>query len=612
MCGLAGIVAPNLAAFAPRLQLMSSAIAHRGPDDSGTWSDDHAALVHRRLSIIDTSPAGHQPMLSHCGRYVMVYNGEIYNYIELRRELEQQGVVFRGHCDSEVLLAAFVAYGEQCLSKFNGMWAIAIWDRTSRRLFMARDRFGEKPLYYSIHKGGLLFASEIKAILSTGLPERSINERMLADFCAERVLDHTHQTFFRGISQLSPGTFGWWGDGDLKIRRYWQLAPDDPAPPRTDLIPELAALLEDAVRIRLRADTPVGTLLSGGLDSSGVTCIADRLAPGQVSAFSTIDRQPPEEAAGIDMVLSAHPGLGFHRDQPGDDCLDAELDACLWHQEEPFADGSMLAHFRLMRLARESGVRVLLTGQAADEVFAGYPGHLSIHLGGLLRQGRWQQARQFRQGLIRSGQTTRALNVIGQSLPLRLSAVLRQGQAARSIDWLAEGFRSATPEIAQGYAGVSGDPLNAALRLSITQRTLPGFLHYEDRNSMAFGVETRIPFLDHRLVSRVLPLSGAVKLAGSRTKSLLRQTLAGDVPPAISGRLAKQGYPAPLSRWLRNAAPATQARRVEQVAACPIIEFPKWQHRYQRFQAGHDSELPAVWRGLIVALWHARFIRPTA
>ncbi|MCC7040792.1 MAG: asparagine synthase (glutamine-hydrolyzing) [Burkholderiales bacterium] len=612
MCGIAGIVTSHPRRHLATIEAMSAMLAHRGPDDAGTWSDERAMLVHRRLSIIDTSTAGHQPMTSHCGRYVMSYNGEIYNYLELRRDLEHRGVLFRSQSDSEVLLAAFVAYGVEFLTMLNGMWAFAIWDRKAARLMVSRDRFGEKPFYYFVRDGSLVFASEIKALLATGWVEREPEPAMVADFCAERVSDHTERTFFKGISQLAPGTWGWWEDGVLSPKRYWRLPDDDHESNRGDLVEEIAALLGDSVRIRLRADTPVGTLLSGGLDSSGVTCLAAERVSGRLTAFSTVNRPPPEEAAGIELVLQAHGNVELRRDEPGSETLDDELTNCLWHQEEPFADGSMLAHFRLMRLARQSGIRVLLTGQGADEIFAGYPGYLAVHLGGLIRRGQWRMAAALWRSLVTSGQRLQLASIGGYALPKTISSEIRRRRKTASVDWIADGYRRVTPEIGEGYATNGGDALNEALRASLTCRTLPGFLHYEDRNSMAFGVETRIPYLDHRLVSKVLPTPGSSKLAGGRPKSLLRSALAGKVPEPIVRRLAKQGYPAPLGGWLRAEASDRRVARLEAVRECPLIDFGAWLRRHRRFQEGNDGELPAVWRGLIVALWHARFMRQIA
>jgi len=608
MCGIAGYVGPVPSDRLRQVEVMAGAVAHRGPDDAGHWHDGAAALAHRRLSIIDTSPAGHQPMLSACGRYVLTYNGEIYNYLELRGELESRGVSFRGHSDSEVLLAAFVNWGEECVTHFNGMWAFAIWDREVRRLFVSRDRFGEKPLYYTIRNRELWFASEIKALLAADIVERTPNPRAVADFAAERASDHTEETFFIGVLQLPPACSAWWDGRVLTIRRYWSLPADDPSPARRNLAEEVESLLEDAVRLRLRSDVAVGTLLSGGLDSSSVACLAAQVSAQPMAAFSTIDRQPPEEAAGIEQVLLVNRGLQLYRDDPGDDCIETDMAQCLWHQEEPFADGSMLAHFRLMRLARQSGVRVLLTGQAADEVFAGYPGFQAIHLGGLVRRGQLIEVLSFLYALRASGQSMPISGLGRYALPASLSARIRQRKALRSIDWLAPDWRRITAHVAAGYAHAGGDAVNSALRACLTERTLPAFLHYEDRNSMAFGVETRIPFLDHRLVERVLPVPGAVKLAHGHTKAVLRHAMAGRVPKTITTRLTKEGYPAPLARWLRRSPASRQSERIEQVAACPFIALDAWKCRYASFMAGDDDELPAIWRGLILSLWHSRFI----
>ena len=448
-------------------------------------------------------------MVSLCGRYVLAYNGEIYNFVELRRELEGRGVAFHSHSDSEVLLAAFATWGNDCVSRFNGMWAFAIWDRQLRRLFISRDRFGEKPFYYVIRGGAFWFASEIKALLAAGIAGRSVNPRAVADFAAERVSDHTEETFFEDVRQLPPASCGWFENARLKQQRYWELPADEAAPVNPDLAEEIGALLEDSVRLRLRSDVDVGVLLSGGLDSSSVSCLAAKFSDRTVASFSTINKPPPEEAAGIDAVLAAHPNLRPYRDEPGDDCLDQELEQCLWHQEEPFADGSMLAHFRLMRLVRASGIRVLLSGQGADEVFAGYPGFLSMHLGGLLRRGRLFEAASLLIALSHGGQSLPWAGAAGYALPDALRSVVRRRRIRNDADWLAADCRQVSDGVIEGYASSTGDPVNDALRACLSQRTLPGFLHYEDRNSMAFGVEVRAPFLDHRLVEKVLPVPGS-------------------------------------------------------------------------------------------------------
>lgn len=607
MCGIAGYVGPRVVDQYPKVVSMLASIAHRGPDDEGVWGDEHAILGHRRLSIIDTSSAGHQPMLSPCDRYVLSYNGEIYNYIELRRELERSGNVFRSHSDSEVLLAAFRAWGEACVDRFNGMWAFAIWDRQAKRLFVSRDRFGEKPFYYVIRRGAIWFASEIKGLLAADVASRAVNPGAVADFASDRVTDHTAHTFFADVMQLPPSTSGWFHDGTLSTSRYWSLPSDQATTGSLHLAEEVGELLEDAVRLRLRSDVDVGVLLSGGLDSSSIACLAS--ADGRhLAAFSTIDSQPPEEAAGIDQVLAMYPGLRLHRDTPPENSLEQDLAECLWHQEEPFADGSMLAHFRLMRRARAEGIRVLLTGQAADEVFAGYPGFQDIHAGGLLGRGDLAGAWRFVQSMTSSGQSIAGKSVLGYALPASASGLIRTLKAHGSLDWLVPEYRNTSAFVARGYAQRAADPVNAALRSCLSARTVPGFLHYEDRNAMAFGVETRIPFLDHRLVEKVLPLPASAKLENGRTKAILRDAVEGKVPSSIIQRLAKQGYPAPLGRWLRAASPHSLGRFSEAISACPIIATEPWLRRQRGFLQGDESHMQAVWRGLIIALWHQRFI----
>lgn len=609
MCGIAGIVGAACDNRGAVLDRMSAAIAHRGPDGVGKWQDEQVMLGHRRLSILDLTNAGHQPMVSHCGRYVMTYNGELYNYLEIRADLEARGVVFRSSCDSEVFLADYASNGANCLQRFNGMWACAIWDRERKTLFACRDRFGKKPFYFVICKEYLLFASEIKAILASDLVARRANPMAVADFCAERATDHTEETFFQGVRQLPPAGWLEWNGGNIQTGRFWALPGDGEELHSSDAAANARRILESATKLRLRADTPVGVLLSGGIDSSAVTCLAARFSPSTIHAFSTVDTERVEEAKGIDQVLASHPNVTVHYDTPDASCLAEELDRCVWHQEEPFADGSMLAHFRLMRLAREKGVKVLLTGQGADEVFAGYPGYLQVHLSGLIANRRWEEAYQFARQVTFSGQPLSKLGVIGQSLPPTVSARVRARRSRHSVDWLVEEYARVSPDIANGYARAPGaDPVNRALRESIEKRTLPGFLHYEDRNSMAFGVETRLPYLDYRIASEILPIPGRVKLRGGLPKALLRDATRGTVPPSILRRVEKQGYPAPLGRWLRESSADSKGRWLESIASCPLIKFRSWRKRYERFMAGDDRELTATWRGLVLSLWHQRFI----
>jgi asparagine synthase (glutamine-hydrolysing) len=609
MCGIAGYVGGSR----PRgdeLRRMSEAVAHRGPDDVGYWEEPGIGLAHRRLSIIDLSPSGHQPMVSDCGRYVIVLNGEIYNYRELQQELAAAGDRFRSTSDTEVLLAAWRRWGAGCLCRLNGMWAFAVWDRAERVLSASRDRFGKKPFYYTFTGGTLVFASEIKAIFALGALRAEPNPVAVADFAAERISDHTHSTFFRGVSQLGAGEAMTWREGSLEVCRYWQV---DVRPSSEQVAPEpgeIERLLHDAVSLRLRSDVPVGCLLSGGIDSSAVAALAARAVPagGSLHAFTTVNDPPEDEAAGVGLLAERYPALTIHDDRPRAEDFWHDLDHCLWHQEEPFADASMVAHFRLMRLAGSLGVKVLLTGQGADEVFAGYPGYVPVHLGGLLRRGHLPEfMRIWRAARVGSG--TSAGATVLYAMPDVLVERLRRRRADRALDWLAPDYRTMSPDLHRAdRRGMKPDPLDAALAESISVRTLPAFLHYEDRNSMAFGVETRLPFLDYRLAERMFRCPADTKLAGGLTKAVLRSAMQAAVPAQILKRTRKTGYPAPLSAWLHSGSERVRELAAAFVKPCALIDYGTWSKHLDVFLGGDDRLIAPVWRGLILGLWHQRFI----
>jgi asparagine synthase (glutamine-hydrolysing) len=586
---------------------MSERIAHRGPDDHGLWTDPGVALAHRRLSIIDLTPEGHQPMLSSCGRYTIVFNGEIYNYLELRRELEDVGERFSSGSDTEVLLVAFRRWGESALPRLNGMWAFAIWDSHERSLFASRDRFGKKPFYYVVRPREFLFASEIKALLLDPQLVTRPSASAVADFCAERVSNHGSGTFFEDVRQLPAGSVLRWRDGVLSVSRYWSLTiteQGDYVEPDVDHIHEL---LRSAVALRLRADTPVGALLSGGLDSSVATSFASEMqaAGNPLHIFSTVHDPPYEEADGIAAVRAKHPDLAAHFEMPTADGFWDDLSETLWHQEQPFGDASMVAHFRLMRLARQAGVPVLLSGQGADEVFAGYPGYLWIYLGSRLRMGQLSEFVSYWRHLARY-QEVPLRNVLLNVLPVPVARMAKRMAGRGTLGWLAPEYRPLSDSIFHGNSARGADPLDQALLQSLTVRTLPGFLHYEDRNSMAFGVETRLPFLDYRLVEYLFRIQPGSKLSGGVTKSLLRDAAKGAIPDSIRLRTRKMGYPAPLLQWLR-AKPEKLLDAADAAHLCPLLNPTVWAGAVRHFLKGDDRQLDTVWRGYILSQWHAAF-----
>ena len=401
MCGIAGIVARAGRPVAlSDLELLGATLAHRGPDDEGFYRTARAGLVHRRLAIIDLSPAGHGPMCNEDQTIWLTYNGEIYNYRELIPELQAQGHRFASACDAEVVIHAYEQFGEDCVTRFNGMFAFALWDERQQTLFCARDRAGEKPLYFTEGAGGFAFASEIKALVRLPWVRRRVADMAVCDYLVHGSVDHTDHTFFQDIQVLPAAHTLTVRAASHELRRYWSLPlpfEGDPTirPTRRQQARwanEFGALLFDSVRLRLRSDVTVGTCLSGGLDSSTIACMMNRLlfpeqsgppqerwhARGeQQKTFSACyDDASVDERHYIEMVVRQTGADAYQTFPTGDDLLE-RIGAVVWHQDEPFLSTSIVAQWHVMQLARTQGVKVLLDGQGADELLCGYPGYLA-------------------------------------------------------------------------------------------------------------------------------------------------------------------------------------------------------------------------------------------
>ena len=380
MCGLAGVIALNGGRVDPiAVKRMADSLRHRGPDDEGILVQGAVGFGFRRLAILDLSPSGHQPMVSQDGRYVLVYNGEIYNYIELRRELQAQGYQFRSSGDTEVLLNAYDAWGTDCLHKFNGMWAFLIYDTHKKIIFGSRDRFGIKPLYRYRARNLVLFASEIKAILSSGHYCEGTNWNVASRFLVEGRLDTTDETFFDGITRVpARSAFELDLHGNYKEWKYWSLS-DLPAIECKDPPAEFAELFEDAVRLRMRSDVPVGVLLSGGLDSTSIICSMSKLKKtinGDATplwAISYMAHEFDESTYIRDTLTQTDADLVPIEIKPTE--MIARLAKFLWHHDEPVHTMTAMIGYELLALASRNGVKVILSGQGADETIAGYPGY---------------------------------------------------------------------------------------------------------------------------------------------------------------------------------------------------------------------------------------------
>jgi len=599
MCGIAGQIAFSGDAPDPDLvSSMSARLAHRGPDGSGEFSEGPVALAHRRLAIIDPVPAGDQPMSADDGRLWIVYNGEIYNHPELRAELESLGYRFRTRTDTEVVLAAFREWGPGCLDRFNGMWAFALWDSGRRRLFCARDRLGIKPFYYAQTDDSFLFASEIKALLEDPSTGTAPDPDLLRTFLAWGVADHTGGTLFEGIYQLPPAHYMVvTPDGAGRPQRYWRLhvsgpvhGSDDPA-----IYRRFMEILHDAVRIRLRSDVPVGTCLSGGIDSSTITAIINRLISGESpesvgdrqKTFSVVFDDPRFDESRYIEIMTGATGVDDHRVRPSTDGLRDDLDRLLYAQDEPFGSLSIYAQYAVMRLASRE-VKVVLDGQGADEQLAGYLAYIWPYIRTLIGEG------EIRRGL---SELRSALRLHGGFFAAAAGQLLTRSRRRRLL-------RGEAPAVHR-YAG----PLHRVLEQETCATNLPLLLHYEDRNSMAFSIESRVPFCDVRLVEFIAGLPLDQKIRAGMTKYILRRSTRDLLPRAIRCRRDKMGFVTPEEVWMRE----VLRDDVEAIFSSPEFAGRPWwdaeavRRDYSRFADGKGEYSPEIWRILCTELWLRKF-----
>ena len=428
MCGIAGIVQQDDRPIdLGLLEAMTNALVHRGPDGEGyvllgrrndrpvsirgtlrgkdgregdRQTGYHVGLGHRRLAIVDLTPLGHRPMATEDGRFWITYNGEVYNTSELRQELTAAGVRFRSTSDTEVVLESYRHWGRSCLHRFNGMFAFAVWDGKDRNLFCARDRFGIKPFYYRHAHGRFLFSSEIKALLHDSTYHRRPNENAVWEYLSSVRHDHRADTFFDGIQQLQPGeSLTVWGGaerqrGQLVRDRWWRLPQGTLSTTAEEASARLYELMEDSVRVQLRADVPVGSCLSGGLDSSTIVCLMSRLLAGKdvVETFSSCSEYEQYDERPYIRSVVALTKSKSHEVFPDGEGLLGQLPDVLWHQEEPVEGMSIVAQWNVMRAVHGAGVKVVLDGQGGDEVLCGYPGFIGSRLADLVREGRWHAA----------------------------------------------------------------------------------------------------------------------------------------------------------------------------------------------------------------------------
>ena len=618
VCGICGVVALGRPAETETVAAMARELDHRGPDGAGAYDEPGVALGFRRLAIIDLSDAGAQPFASDDGALRLMHNGEIYNYLELRGELEAKGHRFRTATDTEVVVRAYEEWGERCLERFNGMWAMVLWDARRQRLFASRDRFGIKPFYYRYADGRLAFASELKAFRADSTPLRA-NPRAVRDYVQQAYLDHTEETFFDGIRRLPPAHALTLDANGLTVRRYWSLEPHDP--PQGDAADAFRELFLDSLRIHLRSDVPVGTCLSGGLDSSSIVVGVDHLLRTEAETARPVgERQQTFTAffdvAGFDERPYAEAVVERTRTQAHwvtftDADLVDNVGAIVRAQDEPFGSTSMVAQWFVMREARRVGLTVMLDGQGGDEILAGYHGYYGPYFADLLVHGRIgdlrREVRAYR-SLHGTGTVETAARLAAPFVPARLRWRVRgrRGEATSLVHTALRGLEP-TPE-------VNGSAFPGRMRrlqhLILMRRGLPELLRYEDRNSMAHSLEARVPFLDYRLVELAFSIDAGALIDRGRTKAVLRRALSDLLPPSVRDRTDKLGFVTPEGRWLRGALGelAADAFASRSFAERSWVDAEAARRRLDRHRRGEVEAGFELWRALNLELWARTFL----
>lgn len=636
MCGIAGEYnrqgkVPDLGA----LTGMSRTIAHRGPDGEAFFIEPGIGLAHRHLRIIDLSDAALQPMSSRDNSLHLTFNGEIYNYVELRPILEAAGHVFTSHSDTEVLLAAYTEWGRECLHRLNGMFAFAVWDSQKQELFVARDRLGVKPLYYHWNGDTLLFASEIKALLAhpdvTARPcYPAIVEYMSATFTLG-----TH-TWFEGVERLLPGHAMVANVHGLAVDQWWDLPAEEDEPGlknEKEYVAGVRTLLEDSVRLRLRSDVPLGAHLSGGLDSSSVVALlSKRLLPigERVRTFSGAFANGPlyDERRYITEVVKRY-NTNHHETLPTAADLPALLERIMWHMDEPAAGPGILLQWAVCESTAQSGVVVINGGQGGDEAWAGYFGYVPAYFKTLLKAALKKPTlmpdllrsvlimlgrpalRSALLNSLRNGRRSRAhaSSKTGPWASARFAAMATSHEAATNAETRIQG-----PKLGRGRK--PRNPLAAALYYDL-KWYLPALLQVEDRMSMAFSLESRAPLLDYRLIELSARVPGILKMKGLDTKHVLKLAVKDLLPTDVYRRTDKMGMPTPVALWFRG---ALREWIKEQLTSAEVQEFGILDQSYveealkEHRSGARDCSLD-LWKMLNLVTWWRIFIAgqvPTA
>jgi asparagine synthase (glutamine-hydrolysing) len=639
MCGIAGYIQKTRHTLKPSvLKAMEHALTHRGPDDHGflVWNgmdkpllghtvpDTHDSVVgfaHRRLSIIDLSPGGWQPMISHDGKCSLVFNGEIYNYIELREELIREGYTFKSQSDSEVLLAGYHCWGKAVLQKLVGMFAFAILNQETRTVFLARDFFGIKPLYYASTPNQIVFASEIKALLTCPGISRRVAVDSVYQYVRFGMCDHTDKTFFADVMQLPPAHYLEVSIDDLKIEgpiRYWSL----PNQRDQDLNPvfikeKLRDLFLDSVNLHMRSDVPVGAALSGGIDSSAIVMAMRHIAgdKANIHTFTYTAEDPAINEERYSNIVGKSSQATMHKIALNTKTLLSDLDQLLMAQEQPFGSTSIYAQYQVFAKAKAEGIKVMLDGQGADEMLAGYKTYNPARAVSLLRNGEIIDAIKLlkQTGTFSGGKSVNnLLKLMTGLIPAGISRRIVSPLASRllpspqwlNLKWVEQHGDVRNFSFTRGLQSVSD-----LLHLTFTSTSLPSLLRYEDCNSMIHSIESRVPFLTPQLVSFIFTLPEQYLIDNSGTsKSIFREAMRGLVPDTILDRRDKIGFATPEHLWVKDLKPwISQLINSDTARSIPILDCKAMEIEYHNVLEGKKSFDWRIWRWINLIRWSELF-----
>ncbi|HVG30151.1 MAG TPA: asparagine synthase (glutamine-hydrolyzing) [Pyrinomonadaceae bacterium] len=627
MCGIAGFAGDNEGLSreerAGVLERMCRVIRHRGPDDQGTLVTDGAAIGMRRLSIIDLA-GGHQPMAGEDGRVALVFNGEIYNYRELKPELERKGHRFVTNSDTETIVHAYEEFGAGCVERLRGMFAFAVWDSRSRELFIARDRVGKKPLFYAVTpRGTLVFGSELKSLLEHPELGREVDPEALDAYLSLGYVPDP-LCILRGVRKLPPGCHLTFKDGRVNVQSYWDFEYAEPSAAEArrdvdDYLEELRALLDESVRMRLVADVPLGAFLSGGVDSSTVVGLMSRHASGPVKTFSIGFREDSYDELAYARVAAKAFETEHHELIVTPEVCQV-VDELAWHLDEPSADSSAIPTYAVSKMAREH-VKVVLSGDGGDELFAGYTRYLTDRG----RRGFARLPRAVREGVMLPFSRSLPHGAWGRNYlhNVSLDPVARYLDSVSFITGLnklslyTEGMRarlggaSRAEAVFRGHAArvASPDPLDTLLYID-SKTYLPGdILTKVDRMSMAASLEARVPLLDHKLIEFVTRIPASLKMKGAETKHVFKRAVRGLVPDEILDR-PKQGFGVPIPQWI-NAQLRGRIRETLTDARARARGY--FEPRYLRLmldehERGRRDHSAQLWSLFMLELWHRTFM----